>query len=225
VDGTTLITQGDKGETCKRYSAVYIPPNHAADSKQLDVILWLHGWEISKVEDIFAPSNKDEITSLRESVYASKKDVVLIAPWLGYKYLGGGSLGLGDLGAGNGCGDYLHDVLNQIALYQSKSSSDQKSSDASTSDQSKSGGGVTPTRACRIRRSSTDTVYLPILHCGASVYSADRRVIDIHVGNPILLVLFRDRPEDKAGVPKSARAFSLRFRQRGEGTNDLVAVD
>jgi len=34
VDGTTLITQGDKGETCKRYTAVYIPPNHAADSKQ-----------------------------------------------------------------------------------------------------------------------------------------------------------------------------------------------
>jgi hypothetical protein len=133
----------ETNETCKRYTAVYIPPNHAWDSKQLDVILWLHGWEISKAEDIFAPTNQDQITSLRESVFGSKKDIVLIAPWLGHKYLGGGSLGLGDLGSGKACGEYLQDVLKQIAAYQSKSggattSDSNKSSD--DADKGKSGG-------------------------------------------------------------------------------------
>src|SRR5207248_5800696 len=56
-------------------------------------------------------------------------------------------LGLDDLGSGNGCGDYLHDVLKQMAAYQSKageesskSSGDQKSSAGSSSDKGKSGG-------------------------------------------------------------------------------------
>ncbi|MDQ3331155.1 MAG: hypothetical protein M3552_10955, partial [Planctomycetota bacterium] len=45
-------------------------------------------------------------------------DVVLIAPWLGYKYVGGGSLGLGDLGKGNGCQKYLDEVLKALSRFR-----------------------------------------------------------------------------------------------------------
>lgn len=44
-----------------------------------------------------------------------KKDVVLVAPWLGYRDLSSGSIGLGKLGEGKGCQLYLEEVLSALS--------------------------------------------------------------------------------------------------------------
>jgi hypothetical protein len=116
VRGTTLYPT--KGSKCMKETAVYLPPGHDFLAKKLHVVLWIHGYYVHNVRDLLEPADSDMDMYLRQNVISTKKDVVLIAPWLGYRYLGGGSLGLGDLGKGNGCQLYLDEVLKALGRFR-----------------------------------------------------------------------------------------------------------
>lgn len=108
VQGTTLFAEGK--HACAKETGVYLPPVHQGKADTLNVILWLHGYYVTGVKNIFSPSSDYEPT-LRQSVLAAQKDVALIAPFLGYKDRKRGSIGLGALGEGKGCQLYLEEVL------------------------------------------------------------------------------------------------------------------
>ena len=80
VAGTTLYTQG----SCIRPTAVYFPPT--ATATDLTMVLWLHGYYVNNHRDIFELEDTKP-TYLRESVQDAKKDVVLVAPFLGHRYV------------------------------------------------------------------------------------------------------------------------------------------
>ena len=79
----------------------------------MNVIFWIHGFYVSGAKNLFNPEKLYE-TKLRESVRDSEMNVVLIAPWLGYRNLQGGSIGAGKLGEGKGCEHYLKEVLTEL---------------------------------------------------------------------------------------------------------------
>ncbi len=62
-------------------AAVYMPPNHNASATMLNVLLFLHGFYVSSKE---ALTNSDNCR-LCEQVMNSGRDIVLVAPWLGFK--------------------------------------------------------------------------------------------------------------------------------------------
>jgi hypothetical protein len=109
LGGTTLYAK----EGCMRDTGVYVPRAEQLGAK-VDVILWLHGWYVSDSKNLFEPP-KGYITSLRESVLASKKNVVLVGPHLGLQtHRGEGTLKLGNLGEGAGCNLYLKQVMTAL---------------------------------------------------------------------------------------------------------------
>jgi hypothetical protein len=55
----------------------------------VSVILWLHGYYVKDFStNIFGPDDASGNNMLRESVDRAGEDVVLIAPWCGWKYKG-----------------------------------------------------------------------------------------------------------------------------------------
>lgn len=121
VRGTTLYPA--KGSKCIKETAVYLPPGHDFLTRKLHVVLWIHGYYVRSARDLLEPSDEDKDMFLRQNVISTRKDVVLIAPWLGYKYVGGGSLGLGELGKGTGCQSYLDEVLKSLGRFRKDYSS------------------------------------------------------------------------------------------------------
>jgi hypothetical protein len=134
VPGITLFSQG---EGCIKPMGDYLPRRPPAGSKDLNVILWLHGWDVKNPQDPFSAAAR-YATNLRESLRASEQDVVLIAPHRGFKWGEGapdaehvgktktnvhGSLGLGDLGKDKGLQAYPEGVLDQIAQSRAYASS------------------------------------------------------------------------------------------------------
>ncbi|HSA47985.1 MAG TPA: hypothetical protein P5552_16030 [Candidatus Competibacteraceae bacterium] len=118
VQGTTLFA--DKENACTQETGIYFPPSHQKNNNNLNVILWLHGYYVKSPRNLFNPSSAYE-TTLRQSVLASNKDVVFIAPWLGHRNREGGSIGLGKLGNGKGCQLYLEEVLQALGHFQGTS--------------------------------------------------------------------------------------------------------
>lgn len=109
VNGTTLYAK----EGCIRETGVYAPKIEQFGTK-IDVVLWLHGWNVKGAPDLFQPGKGHE-TALRESVLTSKKNVALVAPWLGYQtHRGEGTLRIGNLGEGKGCQLYLEQVMEAL---------------------------------------------------------------------------------------------------------------
>src|SRR5262249_42488166 len=80
----------------------------------VDVVLWFHGFYVPDVRDLIHPADAKKDMKLRESLRAPKKDVILIAPWLGLSE----SMSLGVLGEGDGCQEYLDQVLDGIARFR-----------------------------------------------------------------------------------------------------------
>jgi hypothetical protein len=118
--GTTLFS---KGKCTGMPTGVYIPPKHLDTTNPVNVVIWLHGWEVKNIEFLF---NGDPARA-RDTVLKSTKDVVLIAPFLGHKYgvyVDGnltevkGSLSTDDLGEGKWGENYLDEVLNALARFQ-----------------------------------------------------------------------------------------------------------
>src|SRR4051794_32514858 len=91
VKGTTLYTDGD----CIQQTVIYLPKGHGKGP--LNVIVWLHGlWVKTFYKHIFGPDETDQPkktmrawNKLRESVDASGKDVVIVAPFLGHGWIDG----------------------------------------------------------------------------------------------------------------------------------------
>lgn len=113
--GTTLFS---KGETAgMKPTAVYLPPHHDAKATKLDVVIWLHGFLVKDQVSLF----HDDPSKLREQVRDSGRDVVLIAPFLGYEYLDNnkkftGHYDVKDLATPNWGERYLDEILGALAL-------------------------------------------------------------------------------------------------------------
>src|SRR5215470_16316442 len=106
LDGMTFYSQA----SCMRDTGVFVPRIEYL-SYTPDVILWLHGWYVGSAKDCFQPAEGYR-TNLRESVIASKRNVILIVPWLGKQtHRGEGTLRIGDLGTGSNLQRYLEEVL------------------------------------------------------------------------------------------------------------------
>ena len=63
-------------------AAVFMPPNHNVSAATLNILFFLHGWYVGSREALIESDN----TRLCEQVINSAKDVILVAPWLGYKW-------------------------------------------------------------------------------------------------------------------------------------------
>ena len=100
-DGQTFYSN----DGCLRPTGVFVPRIESLTYTP-DVILWLHGWYVSGAKNGLEPAKGYE-TKLRDSVLASKKNVILIFPWLGKQtYRGEGTLGLHNLGGGSNLQQY-----------------------------------------------------------------------------------------------------------------------
>lgn len=118
--GTTLYSTG---KCMGKLTAVYLPPKHLA-TDAVDVVIWLHGMEVDNIKTFF---NNNQ-ARVRDTVLKSTKDVVLIVPWLGYKYWvpatatvkkhAEGSLSVDEMGKGKWGENYLDEVLNGLAQFQ-----------------------------------------------------------------------------------------------------------
>jgi hypothetical protein len=117
VKGTTAFAE--KENAFMKDTGIYLPPDHSFSSDSINAVLWLHGFYVHNARDLMHPEASDMEMKLRQSVLASKKDVVLIAPWLGHKSSStSGHLGLDALGEGDGVQTYLEAVLDGIARFR-----------------------------------------------------------------------------------------------------------
>jgi hypothetical protein len=114
--GVTLFTKGTAH--CIKPTAVYLPPNPAARGNMLDVVIWLHGFAVRDHKFLF----RNDPARIREQVRDSNKNVVLIAPFLGYEYSVGngfaGNYNVKDLATRNWGERYLNEVLAAISHFQ-----------------------------------------------------------------------------------------------------------
>ncbi len=78
--GRTFFTKSVSGDMLP--AAVYMPPNHNPSANMLNVLLFLHGYYVGSTA---ALTNSDNCR-LCEQVINSGRDIVLVAPWLGYKW-------------------------------------------------------------------------------------------------------------------------------------------
>jgi hypothetical protein len=129
-EGVTLF--GSDG--CLKHTGVFFPRPQTLQNTKLNVIVWLHGMDVEEIKPLFDENG----SKVRQAVLDSQKDVVLVAPFLGHKWVTledpkpgdkvvrkdgkvkvvHGSLGLGKLGQGVGMQQYLEEVLKALANYQ-----------------------------------------------------------------------------------------------------------
>lgn len=109
------ITLRSKKGTGTLETGIYLPPAHQPNSLGLNVVLWLHGFYVTDIKNLFNPK-PDKEPGIRQSVLASGKDVVLIAPHMGYGDADH-PLQPGALVKGTGSQTYLIDVLAGLGRY------------------------------------------------------------------------------------------------------------
>lgn len=113
--GVTLFTT--RQAPGMRPTAVYLPPKHATAATKFDVIIWLHGFYVRDHEYLF----RNDPARLREQVRDSGKDVVLVAPFLGYEYAVGdtfaGNYSVKDLASAKWGERYLDEILGALAKF------------------------------------------------------------------------------------------------------------
>ena len=118
--GVTLFTK--RQAPGMKPTALYLPPKHATAATKFDVVIWLHGFYVRDHEFLF----HNDPARLREQVRDSGKDVVLIAPFLGYEYAVGksyaGNYSVKDLAAPTWGERYLDEILGALANFLGASS-------------------------------------------------------------------------------------------------------
>ena len=118
--GVTLFTK--RQAPGMKPTAVYLPPKHPTAATKFDVVIWLHGFYVKNHEFLF----HNDPARLREQVRDSGKDVVLIAPFLGYEYAVGdtfaGNYSVSDLATANWGERYLEEILGALARFLGLSS-------------------------------------------------------------------------------------------------------
>jgi len=107
LPGQTFVS--DDGPWAKP-TGIYIPPNAHLGRGVVNVLLWLHGWYVTSIEQLL----DSDRAQVREQVLNSDKNVILVAPWLGHGH-GSGTFHVGMLKGGWG-ESYLHQVLGVLAL-------------------------------------------------------------------------------------------------------------
>lgn len=100
---------------CIKPTAIYFPPKHALASSTLDVVVWLHGYYVKDHRFLF---NGDP-ARVRDQVRDGNKDIILIAPFLGFEHAksGGGHAGdfsVNDLATAKWGERYLDEILAGI---------------------------------------------------------------------------------------------------------------
>lgn len=118
--GQTLFSSAKSN--CLKPTSVYVSAKHADTDNALDVVLFLHGFYVKNLKFLF----HSDPTRLREQVRDSGKDVVLIAPFLGYEYADGDTFagdysvkGLAETDFGE---RYLDEVLAAMAAFRNPTS-------------------------------------------------------------------------------------------------------
>jgi Putative esterase len=96
-------------------TSVYLPPNYR-NTNPLNVVVWLHGFFVKNNRFLF----KDDGVNVRQRVLNSNRNVVLIAPFMGYEYFDQNDKAVGDfstsaLGQGKWGQQYLTEVLKGLA--------------------------------------------------------------------------------------------------------------
>jgi hypothetical protein len=92
----------------RKPTGVYLPPGADTGVGFIDMLLYLHGHEVSSIEQLF---NGDGVR-VRQQVLASGKNLVLVAPWLG---LGGSGTTYKTSDIKNNFGEfYIDEVLNAL---------------------------------------------------------------------------------------------------------------
>jgi hypothetical protein len=118
--GVTLFTK--RLAPGMKPTAVYLPPKHVSAATKLDIVIWLHGFYVKDHEFLF----HNDPARLREQVRDSGKDVVLVAPFLGYEYAVGdtfaGNYSVKDLATSNWGERYLEEILGALAQFLGGSS-------------------------------------------------------------------------------------------------------
>lgn len=114
--GTTLFSK--RGARCIKATAVYLSAAPAADTRKLNIVLWVHGWAVTDHQYLLL----GDASQLREQVRQSNKDVVLVAPFLGHKYrdkdrVVHGSLDVAAMAGAKWGEGYLDEVLAALALH------------------------------------------------------------------------------------------------------------
>ncbi|WP_407165114.1 hypothetical protein [Bradyrhizobium sp. ORS 111] len=113
--GVTLFTK--RQAPGMKPTAVYFPPKHVNAATKFDVVIWLHGFYVKDHEFLF----HNDPARLREQVRDSGKDVVLIAPFLGYEYAVAdgfaGSYSVKDLASPKWGERYLDEILGALASF------------------------------------------------------------------------------------------------------------
>ncbi len=114
--GTTLFSK--ETAHCIKPTAVYLPPKREASANKFNVVIWLHGFYVRNHKFLF----RSDPARLREQVRESNKDVVLIAPFLGFEYAAGdsfaGNYSVKDLATPNWGERYLDEVFAAISSFQ-----------------------------------------------------------------------------------------------------------
>jgi hypothetical protein len=114
--GTTLFSK--ETAHCIKPTAVYLPPKREASANKFNVVIWLHGFYVRNHKFLF----RSDPARLREQVRDSNKDVVLIAPFLGFEYAAGdsfaGNYSVKDLATPNWGERYLDEVFAAISSFQ-----------------------------------------------------------------------------------------------------------
>jgi len=110
--GLTLISRRGTGS---RETGVHLPKPHDPGDR-LNVLLWFHGFYVKDVAELLATDG----TRIRDIVESSGKDLVLVAPHLGYvdpNFKGRDAFRKhsADFGAGLACESYLDEVLDAMA--------------------------------------------------------------------------------------------------------------
>jgi hypothetical protein len=108
IAGRTYYSDSGLGQW-RKPTGVYLPPGLDLDKGQIDMVLYLHGWYVKNIQQLF---NSDPAW-IRNAVLGSNKNVALVAPYLGRGEQGGGTYSVRDL-TGNWGEFYINDVLNAL---------------------------------------------------------------------------------------------------------------
>src|SRR5207237_7793231 len=108
--GTVLLSRGNGWI---RPTGVFVPEAGFTDSHDaVTVLLWFHGHFVKDVSHLFY----SEATKVLPAVIASRKDVILVAPELGwFQDRKNTTYDAGALGGGRRCEQYLDEVLGALS--------------------------------------------------------------------------------------------------------------
>jgi hypothetical protein len=106
-----LYSDNALGQWSKQ-TGIYLPASVDIDKGFVDVLFWLHGWYVPKIQALF----DSDRSAIRRQVVASGKPIVLVAPYLGNGQPEGSSYDVSDLNKAHWGELYLNQVLGVLEM-------------------------------------------------------------------------------------------------------------